>query len=97
MLLNCGHVKDEDYGQCRGEEREDLLKQLSPVTTADGLVAQPIIWPKTIMDMEDKSPTKSAANALNHGDKAIKLYTAYNAKREAKKNSAAWFDSKRHR
>ena len=84
MLLVCGHVKDEDYGQCPGEEREDLMEKLSPVTTADGLVAQPIIQPKTIMEKENKSPTKSAANARSHGGKAIKLHTAYNAKREAK-------------
>lgn len=83
---DCEHVKDESYGQCRGDERKDLVSKVSSQSPKDRLTVKANILPKVIMESQNNSLSQSASHALNHGGKAISSYTARNVKRDAKAN-----------
>jgi hypothetical protein len=70
----CCHKGGTAYGQCRGAERKDIIKQMVPKKSKVGAAAN--VRPRNLMESQARLQSDSACHALNRGGLAIGAYTS---------------------
>jgi hypothetical protein len=80
----CHHKGGTAYGQCRGEEKKDIIKQMIPKKSKVGAAAK--VRPRNLMETQARLQSDSACYAMNQGGLAIGAYTVYNVQRESIKH-----------